>query len=474
LKGDTGSTGATPTLSVNPTVATLGYGNNGAASIGGTLPNNPRLYLTLPAGPQGIQGNTGAKGDTGNTGATGPSNTLTVGGTATGSPGSNAIASLSGTSPSQTLYFTIPSGLKGDKGDQGIQGNTGATGSTGATGATPTLSVNSIVATLGYGNQGVASIGGTLPNNPKLYLTLPSGATGANGASNTLAVGGTTTGAAGTNAIASLSGTSPNQSLYFTIPAGANGGIPDAPIDGSLYARKDGAWDTISSTALTNGSFSVSLDSSGNTTFPNATIDSAGLLVSQGIGSYDTIGVGSTGSLGYNLNNIALNPDGSASFANGISKIDSLGKVSIYGDASNDSVLKVGALEFQPYGVNNVWFCDNAYYDGIDGSFKFRNNGSAGLFYFQGGGSGEEGQFRMTAHGTGGDSFETTTQLKIAYTGEFGVGNSISTSTGDFSGANFYVDSLGSATLTGNLTAANFTPSEYVSKSTAIAFSIAL
>jgi len=432
-------------------------------------PPNPANKIVVNP-PNGGNLVTVLSGIAGPTGATGASNTLTVGGTATGSPGTNAVASLSGASPSQTLYFTIPSGLKGD---------------TGNTGATPTLSVNPTVATLGYGNNGAASIGGTLPNNPQLYLTLPAGPqgiqgntgakgdtgnTGATGASNTLSVGGTTTGAAGTNAIASLSGTSPNQSLYFTIPAGSDASVTsanitsalgytpigDAPSDGSEYARRNGAWETISagvSTELVNGEYSVSLDSSGNTTFPNATIDSAGLLVSQGIGSYDTIGVGSTGSLGYNLNNIALNPDGSASFANGISKIDSLGKVSIYGDASSDSVLKVGSIEFQPYAVNNAWFGDNAYYDG---SFKFRNNGSAGLFYFQGGGSGEEGQFRMTANGTGGDSFDPTTQLKIAYTGEFGVGNSISTSTGDFSGANFYVDSFGSATLTGNLTAANF------------------
>ncbi len=139
----------------------------------------------------------------------------------------------------------------------------------------------------------------------------------------------------------------------------------------------------------------------------------------------------------------------------GSATIDSLGlsapTVQITGDAGSDSVLKVGALEFQPYGVNNVWLGDNAYYEN---GFKFRNNGSAGLFYFQGGnagGSGEEGQFRMTANGTGGDSFSPTTQLKIAYTGEFGVGQAISPATGDFGGSVFYVDGNGNARISKSL-----------------------
>ena len=145
------------------------------------------------------------------------------------------------------------------------------------------------------------------------------------------------------------------------------------------------------------------------------------------------------------------------SLAIGSAAIDSLGNITaasqiLNGDAGSDSILKVGALEFQPYGVNNVWFGDNAYYAG---GFKFRNNGSAGLFYFQGSnadsGPGEEGQFRMTASGTAGASFSPTTQLKTSYTGEFGVGPSVSPGTGDFSGSKFYVDATGNATLSKSL-----------------------
>jgi hypothetical protein len=361
-------------------------GSNANVVVSGTSPTQ-HLAFTVPSG---LKGDTGA---TGATGATGPSNTLSVGGITTGAAGTNAIASLSGTSPSQSIYFTIPAGVKGDTGNTGATGAKGDTGNTGATGATPTLSVNSTVATLGYGNNGIASIGGTLPNYPKIYLTLPAGPQGP----------------VGTEANALVSTYGDNKKLTFnsqglkgavlysgnagsiTLPSVSGQLITEAPSDGSQYARKNAGW-----TAITTGNpFNQSLNTTDSPTFAGAVIN---------------------------------------------------------GSASTNSVLKVGSLEFQPYAINNVWFGDNAYYDG---SFKYRNNGSAGLFYFQGG-SGEEGQFRMAPNGTAGDSFTPTTQLKIAYTGEFGIGSTISTVTGDFNGANFYVDSLGNATLFGNLTAANF------------------
>jgi microcystin-dependent protein len=78
--------------------------------------------LTGPPGPQGSQGLQGIKGDTGATGsqgAPGPGNVLTVSSTTTGAPGSNAIVSISGTSPTQSLDFTIP---RGDVGTQGPPG----------------------------------------------------------------------------------------------------------------------------------------------------------------------------------------------------------------------------------------------------------------------------------------------------------------------------------------------------------------
>lgn len=109
-------------------------------------------------------------------GPAGPANVLSVSGTTTGAPGSDASVSISGTSPTQSLAFTIPRGAvgatgtaatinvgtvttgaagssasvtnsgttaaavfditipRGDKGEKGDTGNTGATGATGATG----------------------------------------------------------------------------------------------------------------------------------------------------------------------------------------------------------------------------------------------------------------------------------------------------------------------------------------------------
>ena len=58
----------------------------------------------------------------------------------------------------------------------------------------------------------------------------------------------------------------------------------------------------------------------------------------------------------------------------------------------------------------------------------------------------------MTSYGNAGDEFSPTTQLKIAYTGEFGVGSAINTATGAFDGSSFYVDSGGNATLAGSIT----------------------
>jgi hypothetical protein len=121
-------------------------------------------YLTLHPGPKGDTGAQGPKGDTGNNGNTGaagapgPANILTVGTVVTSYPGSDAEIEITGTSPSQTISFTIPRGNKGDPGAQGIvgergpkgdagsqgpKGDTGATGPKGDTGATgPAISTS--------------------------------------------------------------------------------------------------------------------------------------------------------------------------------------------------------------------------------------------------------------------------------------------------------------------------------------------
>ena len=148
IKGDTGATGAT--------------GPQGIQGI------------------QGIQGVKGDKGDTGATGATGPSNTLSIG-TVIG--GASAAATITGTSPAQTLNLTLP---KGDKGDTGATGATGATGPQGPQGPQGIQGVKGDTGATGpQGPQGIQGVkgdtGDTGPQGPT-GATGPQGPTGATGA----------------------------------------------------------------------------------------------------------------------------------------------------------------------------------------------------------------------------------------------------------------------------------------------------
>lgn len=169
-------------------IGTVDSGGSADATITGTSPSQV-LSLTLPKGdkgdtgdtgpkgdkgdtgdqgPQGILGPKGDKGDTGDTGSPGPVNSLAIGTVAQGP----ASATITGTSPSQTLNLTIPTGdtgAKGDKGDKGDEGDTGAPG--------PANSLT--IGTVGTGTAG-ASITGTAPAQT-LNLTLPPGPAGSTG-----------------------------------------------------------------------------------------------------------------------------------------------------------------------------------------------------------------------------------------------------------------------------------------------------
>ena len=99
-----------------------------------------------PQGPAGAQGEQGPKGDTGETGPQGPAG---------------------------------PQGEKGDIGPQGPQGPAGADGATGPagpTGATPNLQIGTVT-TLDAGSDATASITGT-SENPLLNLGIPRGENG--------------------------------------------------------------------------------------------------------------------------------------------------------------------------------------------------------------------------------------------------------------------------------------------------------
>ena len=129
--GPTGPTG--PTGPAGAATITVGQTTTGDPGTQASVENvgtaqNVILDFTIPqgidgatgpTGPTGATGETGATGPTGPTGATGETPTLEIGTIATGEPGTQAAASITGTAPNYVLNLTIP---------QGPTGPTGATG----------------------------------------------------------------------------------------------------------------------------------------------------------------------------------------------------------------------------------------------------------------------------------------------------------------------------------------------------------
>jgi hypothetical protein len=80
-----------------------------------------------------------------------------VGTVTTGSAGSSVAVTITGTSPTQTVNFTIPRGDKGDKGDTGEQG---PAGSLSTLSATAPIMYNSGTSTLSFDATQLSSIDG--------------------------------------------------------------------------------------------------------------------------------------------------------------------------------------------------------------------------------------------------------------------------------------------------------------------------
>ena len=163
----------------------------------------------------------GPKGDKGDTG---DAATITVGSTSTGTPGTNASVTNSGTSSAAVLNFTIPRGDKGDKGDTGATGTPGAA-ATISVGTTTTGQPGTNASVTNVGTSSAAVLNFTIPKGAKgdTGATGATGATGSPGAAATVSVGTTTTGQPGTNASVTNSGTQSAAVLNFTIPKGAKG-----------------------------------------------------------------------------------------------------------------------------------------------------------------------------------------------------------------------------------------------------------
>lgn len=113
--------------------------------------------------PRGIDGIIGGDGPAG------PPNILQKGTVTTGLPGTDADITITGTSPSQTINFVIP---RGDVGPQGAKGDKGD--------AAATISVNST--TTGAAGSSASVTNSGTSSQVKLDFVIPAGATGATGA----------------------------------------------------------------------------------------------------------------------------------------------------------------------------------------------------------------------------------------------------------------------------------------------------
>ena len=240
-----GPAGPANTLSIG-TVTTVTPGNPATATITGTSPTQT-LNLGIPAGTAA---------------------TIAVGTVTTGSAGSSATVTNAGTSNAAVFNFSIPQGVQGVQGVQGIQGETGPIGPTGATGINWEGTWSNTVDYVNndavfYNNSSWFASGnppvGEIPSLTSTYwfpLALQ-GATGPQGAAATIAVGTVTTGAAGSSATITNSGTSGAAVFDFTIPRGDAGDL------GNLSATAPVTYTSSTSTIGFNWSGTV-LDDLGN------------------------------------------------------------------------------------------------------------------------------------------------------------------------------------------------------------------
>jgi hypothetical protein len=182
-----------------------------------------------------------------------------VGTTTTGAPGTNASVNNSGTSVNAVLNFTIPRGDVGATGPQGPQGNTG-TAATIAAGTTTTGSPGTSASVTNSGTSSAAVFNFTIPRGD----VGATGATGATGTAATIAVGTTTTTAPGTNATVTNTGTSAAAVFNFGIPKGAGviaGGTAGQYLSKASGTDYDTVWSTITGTLAYQGAWNASTNS---------------------------------------------------------------------------------------------------------------------------------------------------------------------------------------------------------------------
>jgi hypothetical protein len=225
--------------------------------VGNTPSSSPAQWAVLaaqgPAGPVGATGPAGAPGVAGATGAIGPAGPAGPPASFQGTwlaGTSYAVGSVVGFGGSSYVALTANVGRQPDlsptfwavlaqAGTPGAAGATGAQGPAGAPGAVGVTYRGTWVAATAYHANDVAAFNGatylasttSLGSQPDvspaqwavLAVNGVLGATGPSGAAATLSVGTVTTGAAGSQASVTNSGTANAAVLNFTIPQGAPG-----------------------------------------------------------------------------------------------------------------------------------------------------------------------------------------------------------------------------------------------------------
>lgn len=266
----------------------------------------------------GPPGPAGPPGEPGKDGRDGISPTVSVGETTTTEPGTDAVVTNVGTSQDLILDFSIPRGATGATGPAGADGVDGSDGYSPTASVVQTASGSTITITDANGTTSADVYNGYSPiasvskigDTATITITDENGTTtasvsdgqdgaaGAPGQAATIDVGTTTTGAAGTNASVTNSGTSSAAVFNFTIPRGDTGAAGQDGRDGN-----DGSAATITVGSTTTGAAgtNASVSNSGtssaavlNFTIPRGDTGAAGQNGQDGAAASVSVGTTTT------------------------------------------------------------------------------------------------------------------------------------------------------------------------------------